>query len=441
MIRAFFIIILSITPGVAQERCLRLPEAVDAALDSSPQVVVAGSEREVARSRVLAARSRNSPQFNIFAQAGIGEAQPIDTVRDDQVGIRGNWELYSFGQRQAAIQEARQTLRAAQAGELEAQNDLAEQVILLYYEALRTSRIADLQRAQTEGYAREAETITKRLDRGLVTRSDARQIEARYAASLAEQELAELRRDQNLAELSVMTDIEATCVEEASALSLGQSLAEVLGRLNPTEALILAENSAYAMLRARARVRSAEARLRGANRAGLPTLSLTAFVLGEYNDSDLPIDDRWSQEDRIGFSVRQDIFTGGRLKAERAESRARLRGASGDLAIEKQRLEMEVRRSVLGVQRQGAVAARRQAASFAAFDRLEATALELERGTKTITDFVLANDDYYRTAIDEVAASWARDQELVHLASLTGLLLEIDYREVREPGEEIRLPE
>jgi outer membrane protein TolC len=294
---------------------------------------------------------------------------------------------------------------------------------------------------QTEGYAREAETVTRRLERGLVTRSDARQIEARFAGAEAASELAALRAEQVALELSVLLGADVSCVEEASALELGRALSEVLGDMQPAEALVLAEDNAFFLARARSQVRAAEARYRGARRAGLPTISLNAFVLGEYNDSDIVMGDRWNRDDRVGFSVRQELFAAGRLKAGRQESRARLKGSMARYEAERQRLEIAVRHAVLGVQRRGAVEAKRQAATDAARERLDTTILELERGTKTITDFVLANEDYYRAALDEVSASWARDQELVRLASLTGLLLEIEMDAEAIGDEPIRILE
>jgi outer membrane protein len=389
-------------------------------------VEAAGAERGLARAQVLASRSRAFPQFSLFAQRGFGNNQPIDQIRDDQVGISADWELFSFGQRGAVIDAAQETLRAAKAGELQAQTEVAQRAILLYYELLRTERMTALTESQTEGYGREAETVGRRLERGLMTRSDARQIEARYAAALARGEEIAARRDQVAIALSVFTGLEIECVETPSAERLSERMEAFLAQLTPAQALVMAEDHAFAINRARAQVRAAEARLRGARRAALPTLSLNAFVLAEYDDSDLPIDDRWEQDDRVGLSLRGPLFTGGRLRAGRAEQRARLRGAEATLAEQRRELESAVRTAVLGVQRQAAIQARRRAAAEAANDRLDATSTELGRGTKTITEFVLANEDYFAAAVDEVAAAWARDQQLVSLAALTGMLLEVN---------------
>lgn len=412
--------------ATAQERCAALPEVLEAALATSPDLGQALAEREIARAQVWAARSQARPQVNFFGQAGIGDRQPLDQSRDDQVGFQATLELYSFGQRSAQVEQAREVLRAAQAGELQAQLDVAEQAILLYFELLRTEELVALTAAQADGYAQEAETIEERLARGLVTRSDARQIEARYASALADREEAEADRDNMSIQLSVFTGLEVRCGKEGSARAMGDALFGALGDLTVPDAMVLAETSAMSLRRAQADVRSAQAGLRAANRAGRPTLSANAFVLGNYNDSEFDIPDRWTRDDRVGFSLRQEIFAGGRLRADRAESRGRLRTAVALLEAERRVLENDVRQSVLGVNRQSMVSARRQQAAEAALDRLEATKLELERGTKTITDFALANEDYYTAAIQDAQASYNRDQELVRLAAVTGLLLDVE---------------
>lgn len=417
---------LALGAAVGEPACPTLPQVVDASLSVAPAVTRAEVEREIARARVLAARSEALPQVRFFGQTGLGDRLPLDQSRDDQLGISANLELFTFGQRSAAISAARQTLRAAQAGELQAQVDIAARSILLAFELLRTAKIVALTTAQTQGYARDADTVHERLERGLVTRSDARQIEARFAAALARREEAERIHETIAIQLSVLTGTELHCIDEASAMGLGRGLRSALGAMGAEEALALAEDHAFTLARAEAEVRSAEARLRAANRAGRPSLSLNAFVLGAYDDSELPIDDRWRREDRVGFSIRQDLFTGGRLRAERAESRSRLRGAMADLEAEEQQLELEVRTAVAGAVRQDVIATRRAVAARAALDRLEATLLELERGTKTVTEFVLANEAYYDAAIDEANAAFLRDEDLVRLAAITGLLLDID---------------
>ncbi|MEE4211392.1 MAG: TolC family protein, partial [Parvularcula sp.] len=288
--------------ATAQEvGCASIPQVLDAALNTAPAVTRAGADREIARARVLAARSGGRPQLSLFGQTGIGNTQPLDQTRDDQIGVSANLELFTFGQRSAEITAARETLRAAQAGELQAQTEVAERAILLYFELLRVSRLLELTSAQTEGYAQEAATVRTRLERGLVTRSDARQIEARYAAALARREEAEITKDEIQLQLSIFVGDELSCVNPVSARALGDALQARIGEIPVDEALSMAQGNAFDLKRARAEVRSSEARVRAAERAGRPTVSLNAFVLGQYNDSTLPIDDRWEQDDRVGF--------------------------------------------------------------------------------------------------------------------------------------------
>lgn len=409
----------------SEARCTTVFDAVDAALGRSPSIVRAQAEKGVAEARLVAAKSEGLPRIDLFAQTGIGENLPLDQVRDDQVGVSANWELFTFGQRAAANEAARQDLRAAAEGTLDAMTRMAERTMLLALELDRTERIVDLASTQVEGYARDAETAERRLSRGLITLSDARQIEARYEAALARQEEAAIARDVAAAELSVLTGFPVSCIKDQSTDLLSTWLAERMASMSPDAALGEATDFAAHIRRAEAELDAARARLTEANRAGLPSLSVNAFVLGEYDDSSLPVDDRWSRDDRVGFSVRQELYASGALKAQRAERRSQLRGAEATLEGELQELEIDVRRAALSAVRRNAIFKRRSAAEKAARERFEATQYEVERGTKTITDFVLANEDYYTASIDAVTARFERDQERLRLARLTGAIVDL----------------
>ena len=81
------------------------------ALDTSPNLIDAAAEREAARAELLVQRSSRWPQVNVFGQTGIGNRQPLDQARDDQVGVSANLEITNFGQRAATIRAARETLK------------------------------------------------------------------------------------------------------------------------------------------------------------------------------------------------------------------------------------------------------------------------------------------------------------------------------------------
>ncbi|MEM6913476.1 MAG: TolC family protein [Pseudomonadota bacterium] len=408
-------------PDTTIGSCLSPEQAVALALETAPETLTAEAERDFARASLMAARSRRYPQIGLFGQTGIGDRQPIDQSRDDQVGLSASLELTSFGQRSAAIAAARETLQAAEAGELAAMVEVAQTSLIFYSNLQRSERLVGLTTRQTDGYARDAETVTSRLERQLITLADARQIESRYAAALARREQAVLMRNNSLAELAVFVGIEPNCTASEEAV-LPPMVAQDLATMSRAEAMTRADLQSFNLLSARAARRAEQADLRQANRSGLPTVSLNAFALGEYDDSDLPVEDRWEREDRVGFSVRQDLFTGGQLRARQAEGRARVRAADAKVEEERRRIDFEVTRGIGALHQHAAIVRQREIASLAAAERLDLTIIELERGTKTISDYVLANEDYYNAAIEGVNASSERERTLINMAATTGLL-------------------
>ncbi|MEO0700359.1 MAG: TolC family protein, partial [Pseudomonadota bacterium] len=278
-------------PEAGNEPCLNPQQAVAQALENAPETLTAEAERDFARASLIAARSRRYPQIGLFGQTGIGDSQPIDQSRDDQLGLSASLELTSFGQRSAAITAARETLRAAEAGELAAMVEVAQTSLIYYTNLLRTELLVELTTRQTDGYARDAQTVTSRLERQLITLADARQIQSRYAAALARREQAILIRDNARAELAIFVGVDPTCTANAEDV-LPSPIVQRLASMSREEAITRADQQSYDLLSARAARRAAQAELRQANRSGLPTVSLNAFALGEYDDSDLPVDDR-----------------------------------------------------------------------------------------------------------------------------------------------------
>jgi len=416
---------LALSATSAEPRCATVFEAAEAALDQSPRVDQAAAAEGIARAQLSAARAQGRPQISLFAQTGIGEAQPLDQSRDDQVGVSAQWELFTFGERAAANAAAREAYLASRYGTREAAAEAAQQALLLALELDRAERVLKLATLQASGYSEEAASAERRLEKGLLTISDARQIQARYDAAIARREEAAVARDLVAAELGVVAQRPIFCIDEHSTNKLSELLDQRLSGVSPDEALAYAEDFAGSVRQAEAELRASKKRVKEAQRRGLPSVSLNAFFLSEYNDSTLPVNDRWTEDDRVGFTLRQEIYGGGQLKAQRAETQFRYRDARANLGLQRQSLEIIVRRAALSSIRQDAIYARRAAAASSALDRFEATKRELDLGTKTITDFVLANEDYYSAAIDAVTAQFTRDQERVRLATLTGAIIDL----------------
>lgn len=407
-------------------RCPDASVIVRGALNVSPVISQAAAERDAARAQLLAERSNRWPQVGIFGETGIGNRQPLDQLRDDQVGVSANLDITTFGRRGATIRAAKRTLRAAESGEIQARMDIAETALILYTDFIEATRLVGLRRKQVRVYTDEALTLGNRIDRGLITRSDAGRIRARLERAKAELSRAALRRDDARTQIFVFTGVMDLCGDvpnyEEDFPILPPSDVAVLTSLPTDEAWAAAQRESPDVARAKEERLAASARLKAANRAGLPTVSANAFVLGTYNDSLIVFDDRWQREERFGFSLQQQLFTGGRLRAEQSSQRAAVRAARAEEDRQQQLLLYEVERSIQGVNRYTHIVAQHREALNLAKETLNLTQIEVSNGSKRVADLVLANDDYVDVGLALVSAQAEQHREQIRLARATSML-------------------
>lgn len=416
-------------PGNAA--CLALGEAVDQALNYDPRIDAARASRQRARADVISAHSRNLPQLSAFGQAGLGDSDvPLDRRRDNQLGLQFSQEIYSFGERRLANDAARLSYRASSYGLEEQKNQIALATGQAYLEYARALAIVELSKEQTEAFRQDAEAAATRLERRVITLTDASQIRARYARSRSELVNARVDAETALTRLQVLSHDNVSCLDPKSIQSfVSPEAPRVLG-LAPEAALDEALANSAVMRQAKSEVASARASLGAAKRSNLPTLSVDGYSLtyweavntttGDYTDQ--------SNDHRIGLTLSQDIYTGGRNRARKLSAQAELSNARAQERLQRMSLDDAIRAALAQAR------ARREAgidlleARDQARIQLDYTKREYDRGTKTLTDLVLANEDYFLAASQEVDARYSFYASLLELYSAMGLLGEDGLR-------------
>lgn len=417
----------------AGEGCLTMASAVERSLDFDPRIDGARAQRDIARADVMSTYSRNLPQVSLFGQTGFGDTPPLDRRRDDQIGVQLRQELYSFGQRKYAKDAAKLSFRAASYGVDEQQGRIAEGVALAYLEYARASSIADLLTEQSEAFRQEAESAEKRLARRVITLTDASQLKSRAARARAD--LLTSREAESIAKtrLEVLTDlIGLDCLnEESIRVFVAPEAPRILG-MSPAVAVEEALNNSPRLRQARAQSAAARARAGEAARVNLPTLSLTAFYqhfqvveTGVAGDVTSRTED---EEGRVGLSLNQDLWTGGRNKARKAEAVARLRAARADEDLQRLAIDDQIRGALARAKSRKEAGEELLEAREQARIQFESTQKEYLRGTKTLTDLVLSSEAYFTAATQEIEARYGFYSSLIQLYSAMGLLSEEGLR-------------
>lgn len=411
--------------------CIAMTEALAVALDKDPRIDGAYAQRDIARANLLAARSRNRPQVSLFGQTGFGDTPPLDRRRDDQVGVQLEQELYSFGARKMATQAAALRYRASVYGVDQSTAQVAEQVALAFLDYARARNVIDLIREKTEAFRQEAETAESRLKRRVMTLTDASQIRARYAGSRSELIDAEVAADLALSRLEVLTGKKISCISEPSIRAFVAPEEPRLMALSPESAVDEARANSATIQQVRAQVTAARASYGEAQRANMPVVNLTAFAQAfEENTSDIfgNTDTDYDQDSRVGISVSQNLYAGGRIRAQKLDALARLRQARADEDLQLLALDDQIRRALAQARARKEAGIVLLEASDQARIQFDFTKREYDRGTKTLTDLVLASDTYFSAASREIDARYGFYSSLISLYSAMGLLSEDGLR-------------
>lgn len=420
------------TEGVFEgEACLTMASAIEEALSFDPRIDGARAQRDIARAEVLSAYSRNMPQISAFAQTGFGDTPPLDRRRDDEIGLQLSQELYSFGQRRYAKDAAKLRYRAAAVGVQETQGEIIAGLASSYLEYARAASVLALAEEQAEAFRKEAESGERRLARRVITLTDASQLRSRAARARADLVDAREASSVALTRLEVLANQEIPCLDQASVQEfLGPEAPRVLG-LAPEVAVEEALDNSPILRRARAQVASARANAGEASRAGLPTVSLTAFAQAfkeETTDAVGNATTDYDQDSRVGLNVRQELYTGGLNRARRLDAAARVRSARADEDLQRLAMDDRIRGALARALARRDASEELAEASAQAKIQFESTQREYARGTKTLTDLVLASDAYFSAASQDVSARYGFYSSLIQLYSGMGILTEDGLR-------------
>ncbi|ADM10264.1 putative outer membrane protein [Parvularcula bermudensis HTCC2503] len=412
-------------PSPLNANCLGVSSAIALAVSADPRIDRAEANRLFAEAEMKAARSRYYPQISAFGTTGLGDTPPLDRRRDDQIGIQLNQELYSFGARRAASDAARLKAEAAAIGVDGTMNDIALGAARAYIEFARAQALQSISKSAEGIISQDVEAADLRLRRRAITITAASEIRARFARQLSELVTAESRSEANRARLSVLIDQPIDCIDPQTVPDFVLPGIDDVLDLSADEAVSLATSRSPNLQSAETAIEAARAEVKAAKRAALPTLSLNGFAV---HFSDVEVDffgettDTAEEDVRLGFSLTQDLYTGGRLKAQQQSAIARLKQAQSEARLERWSLEDAVRSSLGRATAQRRAVRELQRAEEEVRRQLALTEREYNLGTKTLTDLVRVTEIYAEIAAFKVNAVYDYYTVLFDLYAAMGVL-------------------
>ena len=345
-------------PGDWVKKPYDLPALIDLAQRANPETRAAWEAARAAAAAIGLVESSYLPQLSMEALGGFQRTPlPIPKNLDPKgyfvsesreiiPSLALKWLLFDFGRRDANLEAARADSFVANAGFTAVHQKIVLEVSQTYF-ALGASRgrLRAARKALTTAQTVETATQAKR-DRGLATivalaQAQRQTAQARY--SVAADEGAERTAMANL--------IAALGIPAATPLEVSDA-SDTPPPASPNQSIAAAINAAMAhrpdIIAALGKVDSAEASLKGAQRAYRPTIGLSAQVfqnVGALRSDGGPTSTVNQAGGSILFSFSIPLFDGGERASRISIARAKVRESQADLSQTRDSVAQQVVRA------------------------------------------------------------------------------------------------
>jgi outer membrane protein len=306
-----------------------LPQLIDVALRNNPRTRIAWLQAREAEANLGSSRSAYLPEVDVNANLTVaksGNRTPaVQTVFGPSLAL--NYLLFDFGGREALVEEARQSLIAADYLHNAAIQDVVLQVEQIYYGYLADKALADAYGATLKELKANLDAAEARHSAGVATIADVLQARTAMSQGQLNYDTIEGALQTTIGALASALGLPPSTGLDVGVLPLEVPADEVAGAVDVL--LAQAQTQRPELAAARADALAAQSRVRQVRAAGMPSLSLAGnaghtFALGNGSNAD-----SWS----AGLLFRFPLFTGFRntwdiRAAEAQEQIARERVAS-----------------------------------------------------------------------------------------------------------------
>ncbi len=332
---------------------LTLQQAVNRAIENSPDLRAAHAQQEKAHEAYREARAQFVP--NLVVGSGLAATRgfplSIEGSAPSLFQVQSSALLLNLPQRHA-ITESRQMWRAAESGASARGDEIAWRTASVYLELHKTKRSLEFARREVESATRIEQAVAERVREGRDIPLES--TKARLAVARLRQRLTALEGQAAVLETTLrgLTGIPAgepmETVEIAAPLA-GQPGAFLSGSLPlSVEAAVERAMATHAELKRLAlEVEARESRVRSERAQRWPQIDLVGqyAVLTRANNYDRFFRDFERHNAQVGMAMRFTVFDGKRIDARVGQAEAGLMQARAELAAARNDLTVETARA------------------------------------------------------------------------------------------------
>jgi outer membrane protein TolC len=327
-----------------------LAELIDLAESHNPETRVAWERARAQAASLGVARSELYPTLAAAALSETRRAEVFfgnrfdgETTQEFQVALDLNYTVFDFGARSGRINAARAQLLAADFAFNDSHRNVIYQVEQAYYRLLSSTGQEEAAQASLSNAQAVQQAAEERLAHGLATLPDV--LEARSATAQADYDLQAALGSEQIArgDLATAVGTSATTVIQVQPLEQVPTPESVGDTVDQSIDRALAQRPD--LMQQVAEIRSANARVKEAQAAYYPALSLnvTPAVPSLYGlQSPYPWTHTSDLTGGVRFNLQWSVFDGGARKNRLAQARANVHEAEAQARVKRDQIADEV---------------------------------------------------------------------------------------------------
>jgi outer membrane protein len=328
----------------AEVRNMTLRQAVQTALQHSPDITMARLDEEKATQAVRLAKDPFSPRIVVGSGLAYTNGFPMSIEGSAPSIVQANAAQYIFNRPQNyAIAQAKENVRSAGFGTAGRREDVAFRVATLYLDAERAARVAGMARKELESLDRLAQTVQAQVQEGRDLPIAAKR--AQFNLARARQVVEGLEADQATAETTLAVAAGFPAEDRVRAMAEDRALPALPS--SEDDAIVSALESNKDLRRLESQIVARGLEMKGAKAQRLPRVDLVAqyAMMAEYNNYQDYFRKFQRNNGQLGVSFQLPLLTGPGVGASLAQTQVEVSKLKTELGSTRNRISSDLQQS------------------------------------------------------------------------------------------------
>lgn len=406
----------------AEVRTMTLKQAVQAAMQQSPEITLARLDEEKARLGIRVARDPFTPRLGVGSGLAYNNGMPMSIEGSAPTVFQARVSQSIWNRPQSfAVAQAREDARGASIAVTGKREEVAYRVASLFLEAERAARIGTLARKDADSQEKVLATVQAQVREGRAL--PLAEKTAAYQLAYARQLALNLETDQAAAESALALALGLPAEDRIRPVEAERAAPEL--PMSEDQALRAAIQSNKELRRIESQIASKQLEIRGERASRWPRVDLIAQygLAARFNNYEDYFQKFQRHNGQIGASFQLPILTGSGAGAQVSQTQSEAARLKVELASTRNRIVSDVQQSFRESRRAAGAADLARMDLEVAREQLSVTLAQMQEGRTGLRDVEQARVAENQKWIAFYDAQYAAEKAKWNVLRLTGSLV------------------